>query len=343
LLSEAIQLLQDRLSSAWRVEREPILPGPRRPDAILTVTAPDGTKRTIVIEAKRSLEPRDVDRIADELRDGGTGIPFVVAPFLSPATRARLIERETGYADSTGNFRLAMDDPLVLIETGGAERDPAPPERPLRSLKGRGGGRCVRALCDLIPPYGVRDLAKTAGLSPATLSRVIDLLARELLVERGPRGDVQNVAVPGVIRRWAKDYSFQRSNSAETFLEPRGVGSLRDNLGSATLAYAATGSLVAATVAPIAAPRLVQLYVRDIGAAAQALSLRPTEDGANVMLAEPFDPVVFERTTKRDQITSAALSQVAADLLTGPGRSPNEGEALLEWMEANPGAWRIRS
>ena len=343
LLSDAVQLLRDRLSSAWRVEREPIAPGPGRPDAILTVTAPDGTERTIVVEAKRSVEPRDVDRIVKVLRNSGAGIPFVVAPFLSPATRARLIERETSYADSTGNLRLAMDDPLVLIETGGAERDPAPPQRPLRSLKGRGAGRCVRALCDFVPPYGVRDLAKTAGLSPATLSRVTDLLARELLVERGARGDVQGVDVPGVIRRWAKDYGFQRSNTVETFLEPRGVDSLREKLGSVTLAYVATGSLVAVAVAPIAAPRLIQLYVRDAGAAAQALSLRPTEDGANVMLAEPFDPVVFDRTTKRGEITSAALSQVAADLLTGPGRSPSEGEALLEWMEANPDAWRIRS
>jgi hypothetical protein len=342
LLGRAVQLLQDRLPSAWLVEREPIAPGPRRPDAIFTVTAPDGREIAIVVEAKRSVEPRDVDRIVDMLQEGRGGAPFVVAPFLSPATRARLIEREAGYADSTGNFRIAIDDPLVLIETSGAERDPEPLDRPLRSLKGRGAGRCVRALCDFIAPYGVRDLAKTASLSPATLSRVVDLLVRDLLVERGPRGDVQNVDVSGVIRRWAKDYSFQRSNSVETFLEPRGFGSLRGKLGSAKLIYAATGSLVAAAVAPIAAPRLVQLYVRDLGAGAQALSLRPTEDGANVMLAEPFDDVVFERTTRRDGITSAALSQVSVDLLTGPGRSPSEGEALLEWMGENPDAWRSR-
>jgi len=343
MLGQAIQLLRDRLPSSWLVEREPIEPGGRRPDAVLAVTVPGGREIAIVVEVKRSVEPRDVDRIIDMLQSGPAGSPFVVAPFLSPATRARLIKREAGYADSTGNFRLAIDDPLVLIETSGAERDPEPLDRPLRSLKGRGAGRSVRALCDFIPPYGVRDLAKTAGLSPATLSRVVDLLARELLVERGPRGDVQNVDVSGVIRRWAKDYSFQRSNSVETFLEPRGVGSLREKLGSATLPYAATGSLVAAAVAPIAAPRLVQLYVRDLGASARALSLRQAEDAANVMLAEPFDAVVFERTTQRDGVTSAALSQVAADLLTGPGRSPNEGEALLKWMEANPGAWRIRS
>lgn len=343
LLSGAIQLLRDRLPPTWQVEREPATHGPRRPDALLVLTTPGGKEIHLAVGAKRRVEPRDVDRIVDALQRSAPVAPFVVAPFLSPGATARLIERGAGYADSTGNLRLAVDDPLVFIETSGAERDPAPPERPLRSLKGRGAGRCVRALCDFIPPYGVRDLAKTARLSPATLSRVIDLLGRELLVERGPRGDVQDVDVPGVIRRWAKDYSFQHSNSVETFLEPRGVEALRDKLRSAKLAYAATGSLVAAAVAPVAAPRLLQLYVRDLGAASEALSLRPVQDGANVMLAEPFDPVAFERTSLRDGLASAALSQVAADLLTGPGRSPNEGEALLEWMETTPGAWRARS
>lgn len=33
-------------------------------------------------------------------------------------------------------------------------------------------------------------------------------------------------------------------------------------------------------------------------------------------------------------------SQVAVDLLTGPGRNPAEGQALLDWMEINERAWR---
>ena len=36
----------------------------------------------------------------------------------------------------------------------------------------------------------------------------------------------------------------------------------------------------------------------------------------------------------------AASSQVAADLLGGPGRAPEEGRVLLDWMEANEPAWR---
>ena len=36
----------------------------------------------------------------------------------------------------------------------------------------------------------------------------------------------------------------------------------------------------------------------------------------------------------------AAPSQVAADLLTSPGRGPAEGEELIQWMQANEEAWR---
>ena len=54
----------------------------------------------------------------------------------------------------------------------------------------------------------------------------------------------------------------------------------------------------------------------------------------------PFDDIVFERTSTKGGVTVAALSQVAADLLTSPGRGPNEAEALMDWMQQNEGTWR---
>jgi hypothetical protein len=70
------------------------------------------------------------------------------------------------------------------------------------------------------------------------------------------------------------------------------------------------------------------------------LDLRPAESGANILLAEPFDPVVYERTWKRQQITFAAPTQIAVDLLTSPGRGPAEADELLSWMGQNEDAWR---
>jgi hypothetical protein len=69
-------------------------------------------------------------------------------------------------------------------------------------------------------------------------------------------------------------------------------------------------------------------------------TLKNVDAGMNVVLAQPFDPVVAERTSRRDGLTIAAPSQVVADLLTSPGRGPNEAEALIEWMRENESAWR---
>jgi len=71
-----------------------------------------------------------------------------------------------------------------------------------------------------------------------------------------------------------------------------------------------------------------------------ALGLRPAESGANVLLVEPGDDYVFEGSEEKQGLLYAAPSQVAADLLTSPGRGPAEGEALLEWMKGNEEAWR---
>ena len=62
--------------------------------------------------------------------------------------------------------------------------------------------------------------------------------------------------------------------------------------------------------------------------------------GANVALFTPFDDVVFERTSVKKGIAVAALSQIAVDLMTSPGRGPNEAEALMQWMQENEDAWR---
>jgi len=177
-------------------------------------------------------------------------------------------------------------------------------------------------------------------MSPATLSRVISFLDREAMLDRDPKGAVTGVDWQRIIRRWAEDYSFTKSNRIRTFIDPRGLDSLRKKVPAVKWTYAVTGSFAASMIAPVTAPRLVQLYVKEISAAAEALELREAESGANVMLAEPFNRVVFERTQKRDGIICAALSQVAVDLLTSPGRGPEEAEALLKWMATNDDAWR---
>lgn len=333
--------LRDRLPSSWSLEFRAEPRTPRgRPDALVRLRAPNGEEAILVVEAKSSVEPRRVRDILLQLSQWPEAQPLVIAPFLTRRAREELVEGGAAYADSTGNLRLQLESPALFIETTGASSNPSPEDRPLRSLKGPSAGRVVRALCDFRPPYGVRELAERAGTSPASVSRVVDLVGREALLERGPRGEIVAVDWAGLVRRWTQDYSFTKSNRVETALEPRGLDELRRKLSNDPDGYAVTGSLPAAAMAPVAAPRLAAIYVENTARAAEMLDLRPTESGANVLLVEPFDSIVFERSWKRDGIVFSALSQVAADLLTSPGRGPAEATQLLNWMAENEDAWR---
>ena len=82
------------------------------------------------------------------------------------------------------------------------------------------------------------------------------------------------------------------------------------------------------------------LCVDDIETAVRSLDLREVDSGANVLVAEPFDPVVYERTTKLDGLVLAAPTQIGVRPLTGPGRMPSEGEELLAWMKDHERVWR---
>jgi len=313
---------------------------PRRVDAVLNIGAPSGEESRLVIEAKKKLDPRDVPTAIAQVRRDLNEPLLIVCPYVGPRTQQRLVEEGVGYADATGNLRLSLERPALFIQTKGAVTDPWPLDRPLKSLKGPAAGRAVRALCDFRPPFRIRELALRSKTALASLWRVVDLLDREALLQRKERGYIESIDWAGTVRRWTQDYAFPASNSVRTYLEPRGLPVLLERLRQLKEPYAITGSLAVPGETAVAPPRLGAVYVRAAATAAAGLELRASDSGANVIVAEPFDRVVFERTSTRDGLVYAAPSQVVADLLTSPGRGPAEAEALMSWMERNQDAWR---
>lgn len=318
--------------------------GDQETDVLAECRSPEGDTVVLVIEAKRVVEPRDVARIADRLQylvdRTDRGIPVVAAAYLSPRSRAILDERDIGYLDTTGNLRIRSTSPGLYIWTRGADRDPWPQAHDLQSLRGRGAARSVRAIVDTKPPFGIRELAQASGASPASLVRVIDLLGREDLITRQIRGPITAVDWNGAIQRWSEDYDQLRSNTVFTYVEPRGIEAFKDSLKKTEARYAATGAFAAQGFDPIAPARTAAIYVENPRDVAGILDLRETDVGANVTLLEPYDPVVFDRTIERDGLVCVAPSQLAVDLLTGPGREPSQGDEILEWMERNEHVWR---
>lgn len=342
----ALKALGSRLPSGWCLREIKQRGGSKgtRHDAIVRIDAPDGASIDLILEIKSRMDPRDVPAVVDQVRRRAPDDTIWIAvPFLSPRTCERLKQERVCYSDSTGNMWIVSERPALYVETTGAEKNPRPEKRPLASLRGRIAGRVVRALCDFKPPYGIRQLADLSRTSLGSVARVVALLDREAIVSRAPRGGIADVNVAELIRRWTSDYSFPRSNQVEMFLEPRGLESLLEKLKAFRDHYAVTGSLATIGTSSPASPRLAQLYVDEIANASTSLVLRPAEAGANVLLARPFDTVVYERGFRLNGVRYSCLSQVAADLLTSPGRGPAEGEDLLRWMKENPDAWGTES
>jgi hypothetical protein len=352
LVSLVTSVLTQRLPEDWTIQPtgEQGIRLRYGPDLIVDVTAPDGAHTRLIVEAKRKLDAPQARAAADELDrtlreladDGVTACGVVVAPYISAANRDRLADRGLGFVDATGNVRLACDRPAIFIQSAGSDRNPWPRPSELQSLKGRAAGRAVRALVDFVPPYGIRQLAKRAQVSAPTLSRVVDLLDREGLVERTSRGPVQALDWEGAIRRWVLDYGVSDTNSVAMYLAPRGPEDVANKLREYEGQYAITGSMALPREVSIAPVRLAMIYTLAAPALGPYLGLRPTDGGANVLLIEPFDDVVFARTDRRHDLVTAACSQLAADLLTGPGRAPSEGDELITWMKAHEDAWRTR-
>ncbi len=350
VLRRAVSLLQERLPPGWdaTAHYDSLAGYDRRIDAVIELIAPDQSQVRLVAEVKRALVTKDLPSAVQQLDAMRASVPpptvpVLVSRYLSSSVRRWLHDNDVSYLDATGNMRISSSNPAVYLQDRGADRDPwRGPGRPRGTLRGLPAARVVRALTDFRPPLPVTALVNLSGASTGATYRVLDFLEQEALVTRGTRGTVETVDWRRLIERWSEDYGFQRDNTVSRYLQPRGLSALLTSLANVApvLPHAVTGSLAAERWAPYAPARLASIYVKDVAEAAEALGLRQVDTGANVLLAAAATSVVFDRTREIDRVMYAAPSQVAVDLLTGPGRSPAEAQALLDWMENNEPAWR---
>jgi len=334
----ALEGIQRRLPPGWTAEEQT---GERTPS--LRLRGPDKRSVDLPIIARNGLVPRDVPALV-----AGAELPIlVVSSYLGGRARELLSRAGASYADATGNVRVVVSSPAIFLEGLGAEQDPERTPRPLRSLRGAAGGRVVRALIEIDPPFGVRELSTAAATPLGTVSRVVTFLDTEALLTRDGRKRIVSVDWPALLSRWAQDYELTKSNELLTFLEPRGLSALWSKLDQLPR-YAATGSTAGPGIAPT---RIAMIYVDDPEGAARTLRLVPAEAGANVWLLRPYDEVVFTRTRRRaissgdatSDVVTVSAAQAVVDLMSSPGRGPQEAEALVEKMKENEDAWRTRS
>lgn len=353
LLDAAVAWLQSRVPPTWEVSKaDRVVQGGNPPqaqplgDGAIDIRGTQGIQTTLAVEVKRSFAPRDVERIlpgiSRVLRTLAGNVPLlVVAPWLSARTQELLAKDGINYIDLTGNARVNLEYPALFIQTTGASRDPSPLPRPPARLRGPKAARLVRLLLDVTPPYGVRDIATATGLNPGYISKLLETLDSEALVDRSKRGRVERVNIKDLIRRWAESYDVFNTNTASRFVAPRGATQVLSQLKDISNRLAVTGSFAAVKLAPVAAPALLLAYSDNPMQACADLQLLPSDEGSNVILLRPYDAVVWQRTSLIEGAIYVSPSQTAVDCLTGNGRMPAEGEALISWMLENEQKWRI--
>ena len=341
-LSPFLKRLRELLPDDWHVTwaKEPARPSEPGADAVLRIRTPDGPEARLAVEARSALSAQGARAVGANRALSAFGDPIVFTRYLSPMARTRLQEAGISYLDLTGNSWIRLTRPYVVIDRQGADRDPDPPRRGLRSLKGPKASRIVRALCDARPPFGVRELARLTGTDPGYTTRVLSLLGAEDLVTRDDGGEVVDVRWAELLRRWSLDYSVSDTHRAARYLAPRGLPDLTQRLATFRGLYAVTGSAAVPAPAKVLPDRVLTLYAPGIESAAEALNLIPVDTGANVLLIEPADEFVFTGARDIAGLRVVAPTQCFVDLLTGSGREPAQAEALLDWMTEHENAWR---
>ncbi|MDA8289725.1 MAG: hypothetical protein M0014_14995 [Actinomycetota bacterium] len=356
VISAALAALTERLPPGWTtdVQREVTL-GRYRTDAVISIRAPGGQRAILYAEARRSVVTKDLPAMVEQAQAyidadttpgrEGTPRPFVVARYLAQPLQQWLTERDIPYADAAGNLRVALSSPALFVRDVGAHRDPwRGPGRPKGNLTGGSAARVVRALVDFRPPYTVPALMKLAGTPSGNTYRAVDFIDEQALLTR-ENGKVTDVRWRALLERWSKDYSFAKVADESRYLAPRGLPDLMKRLarlaeGDEVGRYAVTGSLATPRWEAYAPAKNALIYADKPDELAAWADLRRVDAGANVIIARANETAAFDRTERLDGTVIVAPSQAAVDLLTAPGRGPEEGRVLLDWMEKNESAWR---
>lgn len=256
-----------------------------------------------------------------------------MAPFISQASAKICTEAGIGYADFSGNARLAFDG--VYIETRNAD-NPFKESRELRSLFTPKAERILKVL--LTPPlrfWKVEDLATSAGVSYGQVSKV-----RKRLIDQdwatADRNGLLIVRASELLTSWRGSYR-PRLNGREGYYSLLHGETLDVAMRSAFAeagAHAALASYSAARwLAPYARQATQFIYADEIGVPIlkRHLKLQNTSRGENIVLMRPKEDDVFSgRIEAAPGMWCTGLVQTCLDLSAAGERGGEAADNLLK-------------
>lgn len=301
---------------------------------------------TLLIEAKKSVFPRDTREALWQLREyahqlggGDRIIPLLAAESISPGSKEFLRQENVGYFDMGGSLFLPAPGAYVFI-------DKPAPKNLARSVTTVFKGKRSQVLRVLLHDpqqwFSVKALSEAARVSPATASETLTMLERfEWLAARGqgPSKERQLTAPRTLLDEWKKQILAGTKPKVRRYYVPNATND-DTFIGRMDMAFAETGVeyvLTQESAAQRYAPFLSSLSrvsCRAASARAAAntlgkLGAREVSEGANFIMIENLaeeGPFLFKE--RHGAAWLASPVQVYLDLLIAGGRAQEAAEHL---------------
>lgn len=315
----------------------------RGPDAQVDLRVA-GKSFVLLIEAKKTVFPRDVRQVIWQFREASHGrsprqgqepLSLLVAESISPGAKELLRSERLGYYDSGGSLYLPAPGAYVYIDK--------PPSRALaRSVRALFSRRRAQVLHALLVRhqdwFGVTELAQHAMVSPATASQVLTELERfDWLVARGQGPSKERLLrePAALLDAWTKQLAAVRPSTLRRYYVP---GTKADALAARIgqvfdahdVQYAVTHETAAQRYAPflssVSQLRTRVLIDANADAAIGDLGARGVNEGANLAIIEAKSRGDLLFRERVGGLWLASPIQIYLDLLGGESRSKEMAE-----------------
>lgn len=304
-----------------------------------------GSNYLIVVEAKKSLFPRDVRQILWQLQDYARAlghnksvIPLLAAESISPGSKELLRSEKVGYFDTGGSLFIPARGAYVYIEK--------PPPRSLaKSVRSLFSGKRAQVLHTLLHDpkewSGVTKLAEIARVSPATVSETLVAIERFDWLEsrgQGPSKERRLIEPAALLDEWKKQVLAGPKLLVRRYYVPGASDSekLANRLGAlltaSDLDYVLTQEVAAQRYAPFlssisrVACRLA--LDRRLEGIIKELDAREVTEGTNLNIIETRSESAFLFKERLGAVWFASPIQVYLDLLLAGGRAQEMAEHL---------------
>lgn len=295
---------------------------------------------TLQIEVKKSLYPRDVRQrlwqFEDDARrwpqsaEGRHSASFLVAHSISPGAKHLMRDKRVGYYDSGGSMFLPAEDIYVYV-------DKPPPKSLSRSIRSLFSGRRSQVLHALLKRpekwFGVKKIAESAFVSPATVSQVLKELEKYDWVESRGQGPTKkrHLREPGaLLDEWTEQLALTRPPAIKRYYVPSvHVEGLVKKFAKVCTAHKAEYAITHEAAAQWYAPFLStfsQVRCRLVAGAPsdavlEELDAQRVNHGANltVIAVRSSDELLFRE--QKHGIWLASPVQVYLDLMRSEGRA----------------------